>query len=106
MIAATQLFTQRVAAWKSEKTSNKWFWLATVKRMDGPRCVYCGEDQKDGGTLDHLVPTFAGGVTIKQNHVLACLPCNVRKGQRDVLTFRLQLRGNSMRDDATERPPE
>ncbi len=48
---------------------------------DGWRCVYCGAA---GGrlTLDHVVPRSRGGLSVWENVVTACAPCNHRKGDR------------------------
>jgi 5-methylcytosine-specific restriction endonuclease McrA len=46
---------------------------------DGGRCAYCGEK---GSTIDHVVPRSRGGRHEWDNVVLACLPCNSRKGDR------------------------
>jgi 5-methylcytosine-specific restriction endonuclease McrA len=48
---------------------------------DGWRCVYCGS----GGnrlTLDHVVPRSRGGMSVWENVVTSCAPCNLRKGDR------------------------
>lgn len=46
---------------------------------DGGRCQYCGDR---GSTIDHVVPRSRGGGHEWTNVVLACLPCNSRKGDR------------------------
>ncbi len=46
---------------------------------DGGRCQYCGDK---GSTIDHVVPRSRGGAHAWDNVVLACLPCNSRKGDR------------------------
>lgn len=46
---------------------------------DGGRCAYCSER---GSTIDHVVPRSRGGAHRWDNVVLACLPCNSRKGDR------------------------
>lgn len=62
-------------------------------------CAYCGEPGwaswvwlKEDGTptswvaltleLDHVIAEFRGGPTTADNIVLACRPCNRRKGHR------------------------
>lgn len=45
------------------------------------RCVYCG-DRLDlaAATLDHVYPRARGGAHVPGNVVVACAPCNRRKG--------------------------
>jgi 5-methylcytosine-specific restriction endonuclease McrA len=46
-------------------------------------CQYCGRQfKKMELTLDHIVPRSCGGRSTWENLVLACVPCNVRKGSR------------------------
>lgn len=46
-------------------------------------CQYCRKELgKADATVDHVVPRTKGGKTIWQNVVLACPPCNRRKGGR------------------------
>ena len=54
---------------------------------DGHRCQYCGCEEHL--TIDHVVPRSRrtarypnGGPTTWDNCVTACLPCNLRKGNR------------------------
>jgi 5-methylcytosine-specific restriction endonuclease McrA len=52
-------------------------------RRDGLRCQYCGRRQPSSElSIDHVVPRSRGGRTIWENCVLACIPCNVRKGNK------------------------
>ena len=47
----------------------------------GPVCMYCKtEFLIEDLTLDHVVPKSAGGLLTLDNLVLACFPCNQRKG--------------------------
>ena len=41
-------------------------------------CQYCGK--KDELTFDHLIPRARGGMTLWDNVVAACAPCNLKKG--------------------------
>lgn len=52
---------------------------------DRGRCQYCGRlcSGKEA-TIDHVVPRARGGKTVWKNVVLACKPCNGRKGSRSV----------------------
>ena len=52
-------------------------------RRDGNRCQYCGRRMPTSElSIDHVVPRSRGGRTNWTNCVLACVPCNVRKGNR------------------------
>ncbi len=50
---------------------------------DGFRCQYCGErfDPPDL-TFDHVVPRAAGGKTVWDNILMACVPCNKTKSDQ------------------------
>ena len=48
---------------------------------DGHRCQYCGSSA-DQLSIDHVVPRSRGGLDTWENVTTACLPCNVRKGNR------------------------
>lgn len=63
---------------------------------DGWSCEYCGVELttktnpngtvlagKRFATRDHIIPTALGGANTLFNMVLACGPCNRRKGIRD-----------------------
>lgn len=43
-------------------------------------CQYCGA--RDELTFDHVIPRSKGGLTVWNNVVAACSPCNLRKGDR------------------------
>ena len=66
---------------------------------DGGVCQYC---HSVGGskelTIDHVVPRSKGGAHVWENVVLACGPCNRRKGSRTPTQARMPLR-------AAPRPP-
>jgi 5-methylcytosine-specific restriction endonuclease McrA len=52
-----------------------------VLQRDGHRCQYCGY-QGDKLSIDHVLPRSRGGPDSWENVITACLPCNVRKGNR------------------------
>lgn len=52
----------------------------------GRRCAYCGKENVPL-TIDHIHPTSRGGSDRVSNLTLACLPCNQKKGNRDVAEF-------------------
>jgi 5-methylcytosine-specific restriction endonuclease McrA len=54
-------------------------------RRDSNSCQYCGRvcSTRDL-SIDHVIPRSRGGKTNWENCVLACIPCNVRKGNRSL----------------------
>ena len=55
----------------------------SVYARDGGRCQYCGKNvPRQEATYDHVVPRIAGGATRWENILIACIPCNQRKGGR------------------------
>jgi 5-methylcytosine-specific restriction endonuclease McrA len=54
-----------------------------VAIRDGFKCQYCARKLPLGQlTYDHVVPRAFGGLTNWENIVMACFPCNGRKGHR------------------------
>ncbi len=60
----------------------------------GGRCAYCrkeieidAEAPDRVATWDEIIPRARGGTKVRWNRVVACLPCNHRKGSRDVREF-------------------
>jgi 5-methylcytosine-specific restriction endonuclease McrA len=51
-----------------------------VLRRDKHQCQYCGNTKQL--TLDHVIPRSKGGKHLWDNVVIACEPCNSRKGDR------------------------
>ena len=59
------------------------FTRANIYLRDRYRCQYCGlEGKKSELNIDHLVPRSRGGASTWENVVVACIPCNRRKGSR------------------------
>jgi 5-methylcytosine-specific restriction endonuclease McrA len=52
-----------------------------VLARDAWTCQYCGE-QRNGLTVDHVIPRSRGGKSVWENIVASCAPCNRRKGNR------------------------
>lgn len=48
---------------------------------DNYRCQYCGRTSPPL-TMDHIIPKQVGGKDTWENLVIACLPCNNRKGNK------------------------
>ena len=54
-------------------------------RRDRNTCQYCGKRfPTDALSIDHIRPRSAGGESSWTNCVVACLPCNTRKGNRSL----------------------
>lgn len=52
-------------------------------RRDNYTCQYCGHRKRgEDLTIDHVIPRSKGGRSAWENCVLACVECNVRKGDR------------------------
>jgi len=63
-----------------------------IFERDKNACQYCGRRMpKTDLTLDHVVPRSRGGIDSWDNLVLACMPCNVRKGNRTPEEARMPL---------------
>lgn len=52
-----------------------------VFQRDNHLCQYCGSGS-DPLSIDHVMPRSRGGADIWENVTTACLPCNIRKGNR------------------------
>lgn len=54
---------------------------AALIRRNGPKCHWCPEILTvDTSTIDHVIPIARGGLDNNNNRVLACAPCNRRRG--------------------------
>lgn len=54
-----------------------------VYTRDKGACQYCQKKvQRTEATYDHVLPRALGGTTKWENIVIACVPCNQRKGGR------------------------
>jgi 5-methylcytosine-specific restriction endonuclease McrA len=50
-----------------------------VLARDAYRCQYCGRESA-GMTVDHVIPRSKGGLSVWENIVASCAPCNRKKG--------------------------
>ena len=51
-----------------------------IYKRDGHKCQYCGSTKNL--TIDHIIPRSRGGEDTWENLVVACMPCNTRKGDK------------------------
>ena len=61
------------------------FTTADVRKQydaQGGRCYWCGVDVGDKYHADHIIPLARGGGNSAANIVIACPPCNMRKGTK------------------------
>ena len=59
-------------------------WLDTVEQFNNT-CAYCGNTHNL--TMDHVIPVSLGGTTTKTNVIPACLSCNVRKSNKELVEW-------------------
>jgi 5-methylcytosine-specific restriction endonuclease McrA len=56
------------------------------------RCAYCRSNLQSGVKhLDHIIPITLGGSNMPSNLQYLCMPCNLKKGSKDPLSFARQL---------------
>ena len=68
------------------------FTRKSLFQRDNFSCQYCGK--KPGGselTIDHIVPKSLGGQTTWENCVLACIKCNIKKANKNLLESNMKL---------------
>ncbi len=59
------------------------FSRGNIYLRDQNRCQYCGRKFPSSElSLDHVIPLSRGGKSSWENVVCACLPCNVKKGNK------------------------
>ncbi|MCP3101897.1 HNH endonuclease [Myxococcus sp. K15C18031901] len=69
-----------------------------VYLRDNCRCQYCGQKvSRAEATYDHVVPRAQGGRTCWENIVIACVPCNQKKGNRTPQVARMELRSTPVK---------
>lgn len=64
-------------------------WRELVNRF-GSRCAYCGK--KDTMTADHVVPLSRGGNHSIGNLLPACVTCNISKGPKFLIEWKMLCR--------------
>lgn len=71
-----------------------------IYRRDRYTCQYCGRRRpSEDLSIDHVIPRSRGGRTSWTNCALACLRCNVRKGNRTVEEAGMRLRSTPAEPD-------
>lgn len=55
---------------------------ARIYTRDGRVCQYCGGVDAPVYHVEHVIPRIMGGPAQPYNLVVACRPCNLRKGRR------------------------
>ena len=53
-----------------------------ILMRDGFTCQYCGNDDREKMTVDHVIPISKGGTDEDFNLVAACQKCNYSKNDR------------------------
>jgi len=63
-----------------------------IFERDKNTCQYCGRRMpRSEVTIDHVIPRSRGGIDSWENLVLACVDCNVKKGNRTPAEARMPL---------------
>jgi len=63
-----------------------------IFERDENTCQYCRKKyERSGLTLDHVIPRSRGGTSTWTNIVLACIKCNMRKGDRLLTEINMKL---------------
>jgi 5-methylcytosine-specific restriction endonuclease McrA len=72
-----------LSAFNGRFTKEVRFSRRNIFERDDNCCQYCGRKfERSELTLDHVVPRSRGGTSTWNNIVLACIRCNLRKGDR------------------------
>ncbi|GJL78260.1 MAG: HNH endonuclease [Nitrospinaceae bacterium] len=62
-----------------------------ILRRDNYTCQYCGHSGSSSLTVDHVHPKSRGGGTNWTNVVVACKPCNLKKGNQTLVETGMKL---------------
>lgn len=86
------------------------FSRGNIYRRDRNTCGFCGKKfLTDQLTIDHVIPKSKGGKMIWENVVLACVPCNGKKGDKTLAEAGMKLVKKPVRptvDDLKRNPVE
>ena len=75
---------------KRRARKNISFSKKNILRRDNFTCQYCG-NKEQLLTVDHIVPKSRGGSTTWSNVVVACKPCNLKKGNQTAIEAGMKL---------------
>jgi len=93
--AVIRLF--KYTKWKNEKVKLS---RETIFQRDHFTCQYCEQRFPSHKlTWDHVIPRSLGGRTSWENIVAACLPCNMKKGNKPLGKVGLKLRKTPIEPD-------
>jgi len=68
------------------------FSRANIYRRDRNMCQMCGKKfHTEDLTIDHVIPKSKGGRMVWENVVLACVPCNAKKGDKSLAEAGMRL---------------
>jgi 5-methylcytosine-specific restriction endonuclease McrA len=74
------------------------FSRGNIYLRDHNRCQYCGRKFPSSElSLDHVIPISRGGKSTWDNVVCACLPCNVKKGNKLLSECGIQIKRQPVR---------
>lgn len=62
---------------------------ALIYKRDDYRCQYCGSSKNL--SIDHVIPKSKGGEDTWENMVVACFPCNSKKGDKTLEEAQMNL---------------
>lgn len=65
--------------WSSSVTE----WLKELEKPN--ECIYCGD--KEGLSVEHILPRDSGGPDSPDNTILVCRECNSRKGKKRLYEY-------------------
>jgi 5-methylcytosine-specific restriction endonuclease McrA len=92
----TQEYYQRRRAILSKNNTLTAKEIKQQREMQNGLCFYCKLplDNNGNGHVDHKIPLIRGGENCKENIVIACSKCNLKKGRLTYVEFN-SLRGGS-----------
>jgi len=84
------MWKAKAAAFDGEKRRGQAEIKSSLKSQltNYPKCPYCETDLVFGNChVDHIYPANRGGLTISENMVLICSPCNLSKSADSLMSF-------------------